>query len=189
MRTKLVVIQACHKNHCCHRDITPDRMRCVVRLKSKTSELVWLTSLVEHVCLWYEIALSLSLSLSLSIVFCRQKSKFIPPYGSSTNLRVSSTHTSEDVIKLLMLKFNVSVCKEEFISTDTNSWSLNTVDAAWSACLSFLPLFPSMVQSSCVFSSLPCFCTFYMSIPTWNKVLQELFPPRFCYLWGGCVEG
>ena len=25
------------------------------------------------------------------------------------------------------------------------------------------------------FSSLPCFCTFFSSIPTWNEVLQKLF--------------
>ena len=35
----------------------------------------------------------------------------------------------------------------------------------------------------CVLSSLPCFCTFYRSIPTWNKLFLQLFL-LFQFFWG-----
>ena len=35
-----------------------------------------------------------------------------------------------------------------------------------------------------VLSSLPCFCNFFRSIPTWNTVLQKRFPYSFCSFGG-----
>ena len=43
--------------------------------------------------------------------------------------------------------------------------------------LSLLRALHSRVQSSCAFSSLPCLCTFYRSISTWNDVLHKQYSP------------
>ena len=57
--------------------------------------------------------------------------------------------------------------------------SLYAANVRWS-CLSFPPLFHSRVDS-CMFLSLPCFCTCYRSIPTWKKICTNFSPRFFCF--------
>ena len=40
------------------------------------------------------------------------------------------------------------------------------------------------VEYSCVLSSLPCFFTFFRSIPTWKKFCRNFYFRNFCSFWG-----
>ena len=46
-------------------------------------------------------------------------------------------------------------------------------------------IFADVGYSSCVLSSLPCFCTFFGSIPTSNQVLQKFFFPSDIFMMAG----